>query len=62
HDIKSLIDAFAKARSIKGKPYAIVAHTIKGKGVSIFENKGNYHGVAPSDDELKIALQELGEA
>ena len=62
HDIGSLIDAFDKARSTKGKPFVIIANTIKGKGVSIFENKGNYHGVAPSDDELKIALKELGEA
>ncbi|NIP39702.1 MAG: transketolase [Candidatus Dadabacteria bacterium] len=62
HDIGSLIEAFDKARSTKGKPFAIIANTIKGKGVSIFENKGNYHGVAPSDEELKIALKELGEA
>ncbi|HSG30924.1 MAG TPA: transketolase [Thermodesulfobacteriota bacterium] len=62
HDIESLIKAFDRAKSTKGKPYAIIANTIKGKGVSIFENKGNYHGVAPSDEELKIALKELGEA
>ena len=62
HDIQSLIDAFDKAKSTKGKPFVIIANTIKGKGVSIFENKGHYHGVAPSDEELKIALRELGEA
>lgn len=62
HDIQSLINAFDRAKSTKGKPFAIIANTIKGKGVSIFENKGHYHGVAPSDEELKIALKELGEA
>lgn len=61
HDIPSLINAFEKAKQTKGKPYVIIANTIKGKGVSIFENKGNYHGVAPSDEELKIALEELGD-
>jgi transketolase len=40
----------------------LIARTVKGKGVSIFENQVKYHGVAPSDDELKKALQELGAA
>lgn len=62
HDIASLLDAFDKARSTKGKPFVIIANNIKGKGVSIFENQGKYHGVPPSDEELKIALKELGEA
>jgi len=62
HDIQSLINAFDRAKSIKGKPFAIIANTIKGKGVSIFENKGEYHGVAPSDEEMKIVLKELGES
>lgn len=61
HDIQSLINAFDRAKSIKGKPFVIIANTIKGKGVSIFENKGQYHGVAPSDEEMKIVLKELGE-
>jgi transketolase len=39
----------------------IIARTIKGKGVSIFEGRASYHGVAPNDHELKIALEELGE-
>ena len=62
NDIESLLYAFANAKLIKGKPYVIIANTIKGKGVSIFENQGQYHGVAPSDEELKIALKELGAA
>jgi transketolase len=38
----------------------IVARTVKGKGVSIFENKAKYHGLAPSDEELQVSLQVLG--
>ena len=62
HDFPSILSAFEKARQTKGKPFVIIANTIKGKGVSIFENQGKYHGVAPTDDELKVALNELGEA
>ncbi|MGH7889796.1 MAG: transketolase, partial [Thermodesulfobacteriota bacterium] len=62
HDLPSILAALVKAKQTKGKPFAIIANTIKGKGVSIFENKGNYHGVAPNDEELKVALIELGEA
>lgn len=62
HDFPSLLSAFRKARRTKGKPFVIIANTIKGKGVSIFENQGKYHGVSPTDEELKIALNELGEA
>ncbi|HLE25697.1 MAG TPA: transketolase [Thermodesulfobacteriota bacterium] len=62
HDFSSILSAFEKARHTKGKPFVIIANTIKGKGVSIFENQGKYHGVAPTDDELKVALNELGEA
>lgn len=63
HDFSSLLGAFDRARRTKGKPFVIIANTIKGKGVSIFvENQGKYHGVAPTDDELEIALNELGEA
>ncbi len=62
HDFHSILSAFAKARQTKGKPFVIIANTIKGKGVSIFENQGKYHGVSPTDEELKVALNELGEA
>jgi transketolase len=61
HDFRGLLSAFDRAKRTKGKPFVIIANTIKGKGVSIFENQGKYHGVAPTDDELKIALNELGE-
>ena len=59
HDITALKAAFAEAAATKGKPTAIVANTIKGKGVSFMENNPKFHGVAPSADEVKLALQEL---
>ena len=51
--------ALEEAATVKGKPTCIVAHTIKGKGVSFMENNPKFHGVAPTQDELKRALQEL---
>ncbi|MBW2553525.1 MAG: transketolase [Deltaproteobacteria bacterium] len=59
HDIEAILDAFHKAEKIKGKPSIIICNTIKGKGVSFFENKVEYHGVAPTDEELEGALKEL---
>lgn len=61
HDMAALLKAFAEAATIKEKPTAIVARTVKGKGVSFFENKAAYHGVTPSDEELPKALECLGE-
>ncbi len=62
HDVEALVKAFDDAERIKGKPVAIVARTVKGKGVSFFENKASYHGVTPSDEELPKALECLGES
>ena len=62
HDIEAIIKALDEAEGIKGKPVAIVARTVKGKGVSFFENKASYHGVTPSDEELPKALECLGES
>lgn len=59
HDIKAIIGAFETAAGQKGKPTMVVARTIKGKGVSFFEGKVEYHGLAPTHDELVLALQEL---
>jgi transketolase len=61
HDIPALQEALAECRKYEDGPSMIIASTIKGKGVSIFEGKASYHGVAPDDQELKLALQELGE-
>ena len=60
HDMAAILDALEKAKSVKGTPTVIVASTVKGKGVSFFENKASYHGVAPSDEELPKALECLG--
>ena len=59
HDFAAIEAALAEAAATKGKPTCIVAHTIKGKGVSFMENNPKFHGVAPTQDELKLALQEL---
>ncbi|MDX2267367.1 MAG: transketolase [Bryobacter sp.] len=59
HDIPALQAAFAEAAATKGKPTALLAHTVKGKGVSFMENNPKFHGSAPNADELKLALEEL---
>jgi len=59
HDIPAIQAALREAEATKGKPTCIVAHTIKGKGVSFMENNPKFHGVAPTADEVKLALQEL---
>lgn len=61
HNMKQIIEALDAAEKVKIKPSVILARTIKGKGVSIFENKVQYHGITPTIDELRIALKELGE-
>ncbi|MDE6687143.1 MAG: transketolase, partial [Lachnospiraceae bacterium] len=59
HDFDSIRKAFAEARSVKGKPTAIIAHSIKGKGVSYMENNASWHGKAPNDEEYAVAMEEL---
>jgi len=59
HDLVAIREALAEAQATKGKPTAIVAHTIKGKGVSFMENNPKFHGTAPSPAEVQLALQEL---
>jgi len=61
HDIGAIATALDEAETVKGMPTAIVARTVKGKGVSFFENKASYHGVTPSDEELPRALECLGD-
>ena len=60
HDIGQLLAAFTACREAKGRPSMIIAHTVKGKGVSIFEGQKKYHGTAPNPEEYQQALQELG--
>lgn len=52
HDMGAIMAALDTAETVKGQPTVIVARTVKGKGVSFFENKASYHGVPPSDEEL----------
>jgi transketolase len=59
HDIPALQRAFAEAATVKGKPTVLIAHTIKGKGVSFMENNPKFHGQAPTPDECVRALAEL---
>ena len=59
HDIEQILSAFEKARNTKGKPTAIVAKTIKGKGVSFMENQASWHGKAPNDEQYSLAISEL---
>ena len=61
HSIGELLSAFDKAEQTKGRPSVIIANTMKGKGVSFMENNVDFHGKAPSPDELAKALEELGE-
>ena len=59
HDIEQILDAFSSAKTVKGKPTAIVAKTVKGKGVSFMENDAGWHGKAPNDAEYEKAMAEL---
>ena len=61
HDFEQIDAAFKKAREIKGKPTAIVAKSIKGKGVSFMENQASWHGTAPNDEQYEKALADLEE-
>ena len=60
HNFNEIIDALEKAKQIKGKPTAIIAKTIKGKGVSFMENQIGWHGKAPNEEQYNIAINELG--
>ena len=62
NDFEQIKEAFAKASEVTGKPVAIVAKTVKGKGVSFMENKASWHGVAPNDEQYAIAMEELEKA
>lgn len=60
NDTKEIEEALNKAKQIKGMPTAIIAKTIKGKGVSFMEDNVGWHGKAPNEEEYKMALKELG--
>lgn len=59
HDVEALLEAFATAQGVSGKPVCIVASTVKGKGVSFMENQAGWHGKAPNDEQAQQAIAEL---
>ena len=59
HDLEQIAAAFAEAKTVKGKPTAIIAKTIKGKGVSFMEDQVGWHGSAPNDEQYEKAVAEI---
>lgn len=59
HNFKEIMNALDKAEKIKGLPTVVIAHTIKGKGVSFIEENNKWHGIAPTKEELERAIKEL---
>lgn len=62
NDFEQIRAAFDEAKDTKGMPTAIIAHTVKGKGVSFMENQVGWHGKAPNDEEFAIAMEDLRKA
>ena len=60
HDFDQLRHAFNQAKQTKDKPTIIIAHTIKGKGVSFMEDNYAWHGAAPNQEQYEQAMKELG--
>ena len=61
HDIRAILKTIGRAQEVRGKPMVIIAHTVKGKGVSFMENNNYWHGgTAPTYEEAERALAELG--
>ena len=61
HSFPQVLSALDEAKTVKGKPTAIIAATVKGKGVSFMENNPEFHGKAPSKEQLAQALEELSD-
>ncbi len=59
HNLEELVQAFKSAQGERGRPTVIIAHTVKGKGVSFMENNPDFHGRAPTPQELERSLKEL---
>jgi transketolase len=62
NDMAGFVAAMQHAYSLRGKPTIIIAHTIKGKGVSFMEDQYDWHARVPTDQELRAALAELGQS
>jgi transketolase len=61
HDIPAILTVLEAARDFRGAPVAVIAHTVKGKGVSYMEGDYTWHSKVPNDEEFALAMQELGE-
>jgi transketolase len=59
HNLRELLNAFDEAERTKGKPTVVIAHTVKGKGVSFMENSTHWHGKTPNPDEARKAIEEI---
>lgn len=59
HNIPEIVEAIRTAQAVPGKPHLILAHTVKGRGVSFMEHNNYFHGVAPTSEEAQAALKEL---
>ncbi|MFQ7307906.1 MAG: transketolase [Mediterraneibacter sp.] len=59
NDFEQIEAAFKEARTVKGRPTAIIAKTVKGKGISFMENEASWHGKAPNDEQFKVAMEDL---
>lgn len=59
NNFEQLDKAFKEARTVKGQPTAIIAKTVKGKGISFMENQVSWHGAAPNDEQYEMAMKEL---
>ena len=59
HDFKDIENAFTEIKKVKDKPHIIIAHTVKGKGISFMEDDNNWHYRTPNNEELSLALEEL---
>lgn len=62
HDVEAVVDALNSARAVTGRPAVVIAHTIKGKGVSFMEGNFRWHSRVPADGELATALAELADS
>ncbi len=60
HNLEEIENAYEKSLSLKGKPVMIIARTVKGKGVKLIEDKNGWHGKAMPEEDMKIALNQLG--
>ncbi|MFZ0961137.1 MAG: transketolase [Terriglobia bacterium] len=59
HDLVEILSAFERARSTAGRPTVVIAHTVKGKGVSFMENQAGWHGIAPDGEKFDKAMIDL---